>query len=217
MKTVKMNNGTAPEGTVDHVVGILQRGGVVCLPCNGTYRLFADVENEEAVLRLLQTKRRVKKAPSLVFIDDISRLHRVTDHVDPVASTLAREFWPAPLTIRFSPTDDLPRDVVRELTKATGKIGVRIPQNPLSHRVVEAFGAPLFVSSANKGRKSGEMSAAQVRHNFGRSIDYFVDAGDLEPAPSSTVIDVDKSDIDIVRSGAVDGDTIEEVAESARS
>ncbi len=215
METVKMDSGSLPQETLQSVVDVLERGGVVCLPCNGTYRLFSDVTNEDAVMRLLQSKRRVQKAPSLVFIDSISRLHTVTDDVDPVASALMKKFWPAPLTIRFSASSDLPRDVVRELTKATGKIGVRMPQNPLSHRVVEEFGGPVYVSSANRGRKSGETSAAQVRQNFGRRIDYFLDAGDLNPVPSSTVIDVEKNDIDVVRSGAVPDDKVEQVAEAA--
>lgn len=212
MEVQKMESGAQPDGIVRDVVSVLERAGVACLPCNGTYRLFADVTDESAVMRLLQSKRRVKKAPSLVFIDAITNLHQVVDDVDSVASTLMKEFWPAPLTIRFEPSRDLPRDVVRELTKATGKIGVRIPQNELSHRVVERFGGPLFVSSANRGQKSGETSAAQVRHNFLGRIDYFLDGGDLSPVPSSTVIDVANNDIDIIRSGAIPEERIQRAA-----
>ena len=212
MQTVKMKAGQLPDGKLNEIVQVLDRGGVPCLPCNGTYRLFADVTNEEAVMRLIQTKRRVHKAPSLLFISSVSELHKVTDQVDPVASTLMKELWPAPLTIRFSASRDLPRNVVRELTKATGKLGVRVPQNRLSQKVVEGFGNPVYVSSANKGQKSGETSAAQVRHNFGRQIDLFVDNGDLNPVPSSTVIDVEDNQLDVVRSGAVSTEKIERVA-----
>ncbi len=212
MQIVKMDSNESPQGVVSEIVNVLERGGVPCLPCNGTYRLFADVTNEDAVMRLLQSKRRVHKAPSLLFIDSISNLYKVVDDVDPMASALAKELWPAPLTIRFPPSKNLPRNVVKELTKATGKFGVRVPQNKLSKQVVESFGSPVFVSSANRGNKSGETSAAQVRHNFMGRIDMFVDAGDLNPVPSSTVIDVEKNDIDVVRDGAVSVDAIERVA-----
>lgn len=215
MEIVKMESGEPPEGTVKTVRHILDEGGVVCLPCNGTYRLFADVLNEDAVMSLFQSKRRVHKAPCLVFIDAIDRLHEVTDDVASAAHTLMESLWPAPLTIRFSAGKNIPRRVARELTKATGKIGVRIPEHPLSHRVLQSFGGPVLVSSANRGRKSGETSPAQVRQNFLGRIDYFVDAGDLSPTPSSTVIDVDESGIDIVRSGAVSQDAIDEAAVGA--
>lgn len=217
MEIMKMDAGSHPDGTVRNAVQVLERGGVACLPCNGSYRLFADVTDESAVMRLLQSKRRVQKTPSLVFIDDISNLYKVVDDVEPVASALAKEFWPAPLTIRFDPNSDLPRDVVRELTKATGKLGVRVPGNQLARTVVESFGSPVYVSSANRGQKTGETSAAQVRHNFMGRIDFFLDAGDLNESASSTVIDVDKNDIEVVRSGAIAGDKIEEVAAAARS
>lgn len=215
MEIVKMESGDPPREALGEVDRILSDGGVVCLPCNGTYRLFADVTNEDAVMRLFQSKRRVHKAPCLVFIDDISSLHKVSDTVDPVALALTKKLWPAPLTILFSASKNLPRRVVRELTKANGKLGIRIPQNPLSQQVVESFGGPLLVSSANRGQKSGETSPAQVRQNFLGRIDYFIDAGDLNRVPSSTVIDIENNAIDFVRLGAISRETIEGIAAAA--
>ncbi len=211
MEIVKMESGQPPKGTVESVRRVIDDGGVACLPCNGTYRLFADVLNEGAVMRLFQSKRRVHKAPCLVFVASIEALERIADSIDPVARKIMDELWPAPLTIRFDASREIPRKVAKELTKATGKIGVRIPQNSLSRRVVETFGGPVLVSSANRGQKSGETSPAQVRQNFLGRIDYFVDAGDLSRVPGSTVIDVDKSAIEVVRAGAVSRETIDEI------
>lgn len=213
MEVVKMESNTPPNGALRSIVHTLDRGGVVCLPCNGTYRLFADVTNEDAVMRLLQSKRRVHKAPSLVFIDSVSQLGHIVDDVAPEAKTLMHEVWPAPVTIRFPAGKKLPRSVAKELTKATGKLGVRIPQNELSRTVVESLGTPVYVSSANRGKKSGETSAAQVRQNFLGRIDYFLDNGDLQSAPSSTVVDVDGGSVDIVREGAVAESEIREIVE----
>lgn len=211
MEVVKMESDTPPDRTLRSIVDTLNRGGVACLPCNGTYRLFADVTNEDAVMRLVQSKRRVHKAPSLLFVDSVSQLHRVVDDVDPVAKTLMDELWPAALTIRFDASGDLPRTVVKELTKATGKVGVRIPQDDLSRRVLKSFGKPVYVSSANRGQKSGETSAAQVRQNFLGRIDYFLDNGDLQSSPSSTVVDVENGEVDVVREGAISSDEIQDV------
>ncbi len=212
MDIVRMESGEPPAGAVQEAAKILERGGLVCLPCNGTYRLFADVTDKDAVMRLLQSKRRVKKAPSLVFIDSIKKLHLVAEDVHPVALALSKELWPAPLTIRFAASRKLPRAVAKELTKANGKVGVRIPEHPLAHRVTEEVGTPLLVSSANRGRKSGETSPAQIRQNFLGRVDFFLDAGDLSPVPGSTVIDVGKKGVDVIRSGAVPTETIEAIA-----
>ncbi len=215
MEIVKMKAGEITGDTVTHLSNILEDGGVICLPCNGKYRLLADVTNQDAVMRLMQSKRRVKKAPSLVFIDHYSKLHLVTNRVDPVASALMKSFWPGPLTILFDANPDLPRKVVKELTKANGRIGVRVPQSGLCRQVVEAFGGPVLVSSANRGRRAGATSPAQVRQNFLGRIDYFVDAGDLTQGPKSTVIDVENNGIEMVREGAVSAEKLDEVARSA--
>ncbi len=215
MEIVKLKAGESPTSALSNAVNILRQDGVVCLPCNGTYRLFADVNSESAVMRLIQSKRRVKKAPSLVFVDEVGTLHRVVDDVSPLESALMKELWPSPLTIRFKASKKLPRKVVKELTKATGKVGVRVPQSPLSHKVVQSFGGPLLVSSANRGTKGGERSPAQVRQNFLGRIDFFLDAGDLKEVPSSTVVDVKKDRVKIVRQGLVPKIAIDEVVEAA--
>ncbi len=214
MEIVKLNSDETQDEALQTIVHILEEGGLVCLPCNGSYRIFADLKNRDAVMRLFQSKRRVHKAPSLVFVDSISRLHEITDEVDPVASALMKAIWPGPLTIHFSASKSLPRKVTKELTKANGKLGVRIPESPLAHRVVEMFGGPVLVSSANRGRRSGESSPAQVRQNFLGRVDYFLDAGDLKDAPSSTVVAVENSEVTIVRQGAVSEEKINEIAAS---
>ena len=211
---MKMESGVAQEEAVDSMVKVLKDGGLICLPCNGTYRIFADLENLEAVMHLFQSKRRVHKAPSLVFIDSAAKLARVTEENGAETTALMNAFWPGPLTILFEATNQLPRKVIKELTRANGKLGVRVPEDPLARKVVKKFGGAVLVSSANKGRKAGESSPAQVRQSFLGRVDYFLDAGDLQSEPSSTVIDLSKGDVEIVREGAVAEEEIRNVLEA---
>ncbi len=211
MRIVRDDAVGSQEELVQQVVDVLNDGGLVCLPCNGTYRILADLQSQDAVMRLLQTKRRVHKAPSLVFVDSVDRLDLVADEVDPETRAVAEALWPGPVTVLVSASRKLPRKVTKELTKANGKLGVRVPESDLAQQVVRAFGAPVLVSSANRGRKSGESSAAQVRQNLGRGIDLFVDAGDLEPVPSSTVIELRSGDTNVVRAGAIPEELIRQV------
>ena len=73
----------------------------------------------------------------------------------------------------------------------------------LDFRHFSVVGRPLLVSSANPESKHGESSPAQVRKNFLGRVDLFVDAGDLPPAPPSTVVDPDAQGLVITREGAV--------------
>lgn len=203
MKTIPVDTLQNDPQAMREVTSVLQHGGLVCLPCRGSYRIVADLLDEGAVSALLQAKRRTRKAPSLVFVDDRAMLGTVATDITALAERFADKLWPGPLTILFEPNPELPRKIVRQLSKANGKIGVRVPETPLAREVLRAAGRPLLVSSANKERKQGAGSAAQVRKNFGTRIDIFVDAGDLPPAPSSTVVEIDGDTAVITRPGAI--------------
>ncbi len=208
MKTLSLNHGELADEQAAQIVRTLGDGGLVCLPCNSSYRILADLNDEDAVNRLLQSKRRTRKAPSLVFIDRAQTLQRVVAEVDPQAEKLAARLWPGPLTILFTPHPDLPRKVVRQLCKANGRLGVRVPDDPVARRVLERFGGPLLVSSANKERKQGAGSPAQVRKTFMGRVDLFVDAGDLAGAASSTVVELRDGRAVVTRPGAIAEDQL---------
>ncbi|QDG49681.1 threonylcarbamoyl-AMP synthase [Persicimonas caeni] len=210
MDIIKYDEATNSSDKLQHIVNVLEDGGVVCLPCNGKYRLIADLADEAAVMGVMQAKRRVSKAPSLVFVADEKMLDDVADDIDPKARQLIKSLWPGPLTIRFDARRDLPRDVRKILVKATGKVGIRIPDDEFCHKIVEKLGRPIYVSSANKENKHGETSPAQIRQNFFGRIGLFIDAGDLNAGPSSTVVEVKNGEVKVVRDGHVPAEKITE-------
>lgn len=208
MKTIPLQAIETQPALFDEICAALLDGGVVCLPCESTYRILADLTSEVAVNRLMASKRRTRQAPSLVFIDSEKMLYQVAARVEPVALRLARQLWPGQLTILFDPHPDLPAKVVKQLAKATGTIGVRVPFNLLARRIVTGVKRPLLVSSANREAKQGAGSAAQVRKNFANRIDLFVDAGDLPPGPSSTVVAIVDGQVKVTRPGAIDAERV---------
>jgi L-threonylcarbamoyladenylate synthase len=86
-----------------------------------------------------------------------------------------------------------------------------MPGDEISRGVVQSFGRPLLVSSANLARKHGERSVAQVRKNFGRTVDLMIDAGDLGEGPKSTLVDLTKGRPSVIRIGVVSEETIQQV------
>ena len=213
MKTLSLKEFENDSTLFDRVEYVLKREGLVCVPCGGNYRILADLTSKSAVTKLLQSKRRTHKAPSLVFISDSKMLAETAINISPIAKKMAVLFWPGPLTILFDANPDLPSKVVKPLIKANGKLGIRIPDHPFALKVVKRFGRPLLVSSANKQKKAGAGSPAQVRKNFSSRIDLFIDAGDLPPASPSTVVDFQKGVPKIIRPGAIPEDEIAQAYE----
>jgi tRNA A37 threonylcarbamoyladenosine synthetase subunit TsaC/SUA5/YrdC len=66
----------------------------------------------------------------------------------------------------------------------------------------------VLVSSANLADKGGAHSVAQVKKNFGRTVDLLVDRGDVAPAERSTLVDVSNGAVKLVRAGAIGEDRI---------
>ena len=207
MQTVTLADAQNNPSVFNQIHRALDRDGVVCIPCNGSYRIIADLMSVEAVTRLFQSKRRVKKAPSLVFVQDRAMLNRVVREVPEALNPLV-DLWPGPLTILFDVSDEVPKKVRKQLGK--GKIGVRIPNSPLMQQLVAALGRPVLVSSANKEKKHGETSPAQVRQSFMGRIDLFVEAGDLTKEDSSTVVDVLDGKLQVTRPGAFEEALLQE-------
>ena len=211
MKTVTLSDFLSTAQLKTDLMDSLGRGGLVCLPCNGSYRILVDFRNEDAVLRLFQSKRRVKKAPSLVFISSHKMLDQVTDRLEPMGKRLAETIWPGPLTLLVPTHSEMPRRLARQIGGIHGnKVGVRIPDSKWLKEFIEAIGHPVIVSSANREKKRGETSPAQIRQNFGRELDFFVDDGELRQEMASTVVDVTQGELRVVRAGSLSEDFLKE-------
>lgn len=209
MRTFPASEVSRNPQAIDEIVGFLAAGGVVCLPCGGNYRLVCDPRDEGAVIELLQLKRRTRNAPSLVFVSGAQGLEDIADDLPEAARTLAQKHWPGPLTILVKPAASLPKKVRKALTKANKHIGVRVPADEVTRAVIEAFGGPLLVTSANREKKLGSGSGAIVRQTFGGRIAAFIDAGELAPSEPSTVISVSGGAVKVQRAGALSIETLQ--------
>jgi L-threonylcarbamoyladenylate synthase len=215
MKTIKWTD-SAQAGEIQQAAAeVLTSGGLACLPCGGKYRLFVDLGNVDAVMHLMQSKGRVRRAPALVFIDREEQLGEVAEEIDPVALRLARALWPQPVTIRVKPHPELPGKVYKQLGGSKSRIGVRIPADPFIRALLGEVRRPLLVSSANKEAKAGEGSPAQVRKSFSAHVDLFVDRGDLAPEQPSTVVEVHDGEVVVERAGTVSAEAIEQAARAS--
>lgn len=204
MHIVKLASAGTDHDFVKDAASVLRQGGLVCFPCHGKYRLIADLNDPDAVTALFQSKRRVGKSPALVFVSNEEMLRSVAAEIDPAAQKLIKAFWPGPLTILFDAHEALPTKVRKQVLRGNGKIGVRIPDDPIALRVVEEFGGAVLVSSANREKKSGDGSPAQVKKNFVHRVELFMEAGDLRPEAPSTVVDVVGGEVRITRPGVIE-------------
>jgi tRNA A37 threonylcarbamoyladenosine synthetase subunit TsaC/SUA5/YrdC len=85
-------------------------------------------------------------------------LIQVAASIPPAAARLAARFWPGPLTMVLEARPEIPAAVL-----AGGHtVAVRVPDHPVARALIDAAGAPLATTSANRsGAPVGDRRGAQ--------------------------------------------------------
>jgi tRNA threonylcarbamoyl adenosine modification protein (Sua5/YciO/YrdC/YwlC family) len=208
MKSISFSGNEIPSAVADEVAGVLLEGALVCIPTPSGYKIVADFTSPRAVISMLQAKRRVQNAPALVLVPDKEWLFRIAEEASEDARRLMAQFWPGPLTLLCTPSQEMDPALRKSLTRAKGWIGVRMPDDDISRAILNAVKRPLVVSSANLARKGGDGSVAQVKKNFGRNVQLMVEKGDIASVEPSTLVDVSDGPARVVREGALSAEQI---------
>ena len=178
---------------------IINDGGVIAFPTDTYYGLGANPFNKNAIRRIFEIKSRQYSKPLLLLISSQDQLSELAQNISREANQLISRFWPAPLTLVFNAVSTLP-DI---LTAKTGKVGVRLPGNDWTRRLVETAGSPLTGTSANKENGKNPKTAQEVLNTFGKKIDLIIDPGPAPGGQVSTLLDTTVSPPNFIRHGVI--------------
>jgi len=178
---------------------LLRSGGLVAVPTETVYGLAADATNRAACLAIFAAKKRPTADPLIVHIASLRDLARVA-RPNAAALSLARAFWPGPLTIILPKTDAVPD----EATAGLPSVAVRLPSHPLFRRLIRLAGVPLAAPSANLFGYVSPTTAEHVRSGLGPRIRHILDGGPSTIGLESTIVDLrDPRHPVLLRPGAV--------------
>ncbi len=184
----------------------LLAGGLVAFPTETVYGLGADACNAEAVARIYSVKGRPADHPLIVHIASMDGLGEWADDVPGYAISLARDFWPGPITLVVK-RSALAGDFV---TGGQETVGVRVPDHPVALGLLEAFvrtgGKGVAAPSANRFGNVSPTTAQAVADELGDYLaegDQILDGGPCEVGVESTIIDCTGDTPKILRPGAI--------------
>ena len=186
----------------------LKAGALIGLPTETVYGLAADAENESAVRRIYEVKGRPSDHPLIVHIGSIEYLEKWARDIPEYAWTLAKMFWPGPMTLILN-RSEIAKDF---LTGGQESVGIRFPWSEAALSVLNKFhaigGKGLAAPSANKFGAVSPTDAISVEEEIGRElnekIDFILDGGQSEVGVESTIIHcLSTSYPKILRSGVV--------------
>ena len=192
----------------------LKEGSLVVFPTETVYGLGADSTNAQAVARIYEVKGRPADHPLIVHIANIKYLNQWISEIPGFAISLAREFWPGPVTLILK-RSELAKDFV---TGGQNSIGIRIPDNSIALGLLEAFhklgGGGIAAPSANRFGQVSPTTADAVKEELGEYLsdtDLVLDGGPSIVGLESTIIDCTGAQPRILRPGAITTEMIEEV------
>jgi L-threonylcarbamoyladenylate synthase len=183
----------------------LKRGEVVVFPTETFYGLGAYALNATAVEYIASLKGRNPDSPIAVIVADRKMLSQIVSEVSPVAEKLIERFWPGPLTLVLAAKKGLPAPLVNR----EGKIGVRLSNHPVATQLARELGAPLTATSANPSGKEPARTVQAARTYFAGRVEIFLDGGTLPGRSGSTVAEVIKNRLRIIREGEISSQELE--------
>jgi L-threonylcarbamoyladenylate synthase len=192
----------------------LVNGDLVAFPTETVYGLGADACNEEAVARIYKVKGRPTGHPLIVHISSIELLDKWARDIPEYAITLARQFWPGPMTL-ILPRTEIAKDFI---TGDQNNVGLRVPAHTVALTLLKEFeargGLGVAAPSANRFGKVSPTSAEDVKtelfDNLG-SDDLILDGGPSLVGLESTIIDCTNATPRILRPGAITAEMINEL------
>ena len=204
MKTLVLD-----EQQIQTAADILKNGGVVGIPTETVYGLAADALNGAAVAKIFQAKGRPMDNPLIVHIADFADIgrFRLVREVPESAKTLAKAFWPGPLTIIMKRTDVVPPEVSAGLDT----VAIRFPAHPVAQAIIRAADTPLAAPSANLSGSPSPTTARHVLNDMDGKIDAVLDGGASEVGVESTVITLAEGVPRVLRPGGVTVEMLREV------
>lgn len=192
---------------INQAVDCLKKGGLLVMPTETVYGLAADATNEAAIQRIFATKGRPADHPLIVHIADINQLSHWARDIPDYAMTLAKHFWPGPMTLILKKQ----AHVLETITGGQDTVGIRIPNHPVARQLLQKFGGGLAAPSANSFGYISPTSTEHVRKDLGDKVDMILDGGHCGIGIESTIIDCSGDAPRILRPGMISEEEILEL------
>lgn len=183
---------------------ILDNSDLVAIPTETVYGLAGNALDSKAVARIFEVKERPYFDPLIVHFAGISKIKKYVKRFPALAEDLAKKFWPGPLTMILEKKEAIP-DLV---TSGLNTVAVRVPNHPLTQKLLKSLDFPLAAPSANPFGYISPTEAFHVQAQLGEKIDYVLDGGACQVGIESTIVGFDEEKLLVYRLGGV---TMEEL------
>jgi L-threonylcarbamoyladenylate synthase len=186
-------------------VEALRQGQLVAFPTDTVYGVGASAFLPTAVERLYVAKERPRSLAIPLLLSSAADVPLVAEDVPKMANLLMRRFWPGGLTLVLLRSAGVP-DVV---TAGGTTVAVRLPDHAVPRALAAGLGAPLAATSANLSGHKSPVTAQEVLNDLDGRVDVLLDGGPCPGGIESTILDLTRPELTLLREGAISWQQIE--------
>lgn len=186
---------------------IIKSGGIVIFPTETVYGIGTNVFDENAIRRIYDIKQRPLNKPISLLVSNMKMVNQVAKDITQLEYKLMEKFFPGPFTIILKKRDIVPNIV----TSNQNTVGIRMPSNEITLKLIDYVGVPIATSSSNVSSKPSVTNLADIIKDFEGKADYFIDGGESRIGIASTIVQVIERTPHILRQGSITEEQIKEI------
>ena len=200
-KLIKIYNKNPNPKEIEKVIKVLKNGGLIIYPTDTIYGLGCDIYNNKALDKIAKLKNvKLDKANFSFICYDLSDLSVYVKQIDTPTYKILKRALPGPFTFILKGSNNLP-----SIFKKKKTVGIRIPDNNIVREIVKELGNPIITTSIRDDDDLIEYTTDPelIYEKWESKVDLIIDGGYGDNQPS-TIIDLSKETIEIVREGKGD-------------
>jgi tRNA threonylcarbamoyl adenosine modification protein (Sua5/YciO/YrdC/YwlC family) len=195
---IKIYNENPNLKAIEKVVSVLKKGGLIIYPTDTVYGLGCDITKGKALEKIARIKNiKLEKSNFSFICNNLSHLSDYVKQIDTPIYKILKRALPGPYTFILPGNNKLPKAFKNKKT-----VGIRIPDNNVIRAIVNKLGHPIVSTSIRDDDDVIEYTTDPelIFEKWHSIVDVVIDSG-FGGNLASTVIDLSKDEIEIVRQG----------------
>lgn len=178
----------------------IEAGAIAVVPTDTVYALVCSLNRKHGVKRLHNLKgvtAEDTKKPLSVLFYDLSMVAEFTTGIPTSVYRTMKRVLPGPYTFVLN----APRRLSVDALRGRSTLGCRIPNHPVTLRIIEEMNIPLLATSVKHIDDRQPLDdPIEIASEMGNVVDLVVDVGPIFPEPS-TVLDATEGYLEVLREG----------------
>lgn len=204
MEYVDIKNGYTKK-EIKKISEIIKLGGIAILPTDTVYGIVADAENENAVKKIYEIKKREPANPVNILVSNKNMIKQVTKQITHNEEKIIDNFFPGALTIIFEKNEKISQTI----TANKNTVGIRMPDNKMLLDLITYIGKPIVATSCNMANKPVLQDMQEIQREFKDKVECIVDGGNNINGTPSTIIQIEKNELKVLRKGPISKQELE--------